>query len=100
MTGSPAINAGNPNFNPPPDYDQRGPGYLRIVNNRIDIGAFEVQPAYAAQVQQPIDVDGTSVFNVKRGVVPARFTLTQDGAATCALPAATIAVYRTGTGGN
>ena len=50
-------------------------------------------PAYAAQVQQPIDADGSSVFNVKRGVVPAKFNLTQDGAATCALPPATIAVY-------
>ena len=57
-------------------------------------------PAYAAQIQQPIDADGTSVFNVKRGVVPVKFTLTLDGVATCDLPPATIAVYRTGTGGN
>jgi hypothetical protein len=26
-----------------PDYDQRGNGYPRVVNGRIDIGAFEVQ---------------------------------------------------------
>ena len=57
-------------------------------------------PAYAAQVQQPINANGTSVFNVKRGVVPVKFTLTLNGVATCNLPAATIAVYRTGTGGN
>ena len=43
LVGSPAINMGNPNFTPPPDYDQRGPGYPRVVSNRIDIGAFEVQ---------------------------------------------------------
>ena len=43
LAGSPAINMGNPNFTPPPDYDQRGPGYPRVVSNRIDIGAFEVQ---------------------------------------------------------
>jgi hypothetical protein len=43
LTGSPAIDAGNPNFIPPPDYDQRGPGYPRVVNGRIDIGSFEVQ---------------------------------------------------------
>jgi hypothetical protein len=43
LTGSPAINMGDPNFTPPPDYDQRGPGYPRVVNGRIDIGAFEVQ---------------------------------------------------------
>ena len=163
LTGSPAIDAGDPSFTPPPDYDQRGPGFPRVVNNRIDIGAFEVQasptptptatatatatptptatftptpeptstptatatatatatptsmptatptpaptstptptptptPAYAAQVQQPINPDGSSVFNVRRGVVPVKFTLTQGGVATCALPPATIAVTRT-----
>src|SRR5438477_7706980 len=34
----------------------------------------------------------------RRGVVPVKFTLTQDGVATCALPAATIAVTRTSGG--
>ena len=53
---------------------------------------------YAAQIQQPIDADGTSVFNVKRGVVPVKFTLTLNGVATCALPPATIAVTRTAGG--
>src|SRR4029450_7767982 len=43
LPGSPAINAGDPSFTPPPDYDQRGPGYPRVVDDRIDIGAFEVQ---------------------------------------------------------
>jgi len=43
LPGSPAIDAGDPNFTPPPDYDQRGPGFDRVVNGRIDIGAFEVQ---------------------------------------------------------
>jgi N-acetylneuraminic acid mutarotase len=43
LPASPAINAGNPNFTPPPLYDQRGPGYARVVNGRIDIGSFEVQ---------------------------------------------------------
>ncbi|HVM61863.1 MAG TPA: choice-of-anchor Q domain-containing protein [Verrucomicrobiae bacterium] len=41
--GSPAIDAGNPNFTPPPYFDQRGPCFLRVVRGRIDIGAFEVQ---------------------------------------------------------
>ncbi len=150
LVGSPAIDMGDPNFTPPPDYDQRGPGFDRVMNGRIDIGAFEVQasptptptptatptatatstptptptatatptatptstptptptptptltPAYAAQVQQPINPDGSSVFNVRRGVVPVKFTLTLDGVPTCDLPPATIAVYRTGTGGN
>jgi len=162
LPGSVAIDAGDPNFMSPPDYDQRGPGFSRVYNGLLDVGAFEVQPtptptptstptatatatatstptatatatatptatatatatatptatptstptstptptatpAYAAQVQQPINADGSSVFNVRRGVVPVKFTLTADGAPTCDLPAATIAVYRAGTGGN
>src|SRR6266496_1693761 len=43
LPGSPAIDAGDPKFTPPPYYDQRGPGFDRVVNNRIDIGAFEVR---------------------------------------------------------
>jgi hypothetical protein len=101
LSGSPAIGAGDPNFTPPPYYDQRDSGYDRVANGRIDIGAFEVQAVpspYAGQVQQPINADGSSVFSVRRGVVPVKFTLTQGGVATCALPAATIAVTRTAGG--
>src|SRR6266496_788844 len=47
LPGSPAMDAGNPNFIPPPDYDQRGPGFLRVRNGRIDIGSFEVQTGTA-----------------------------------------------------
>jgi len=43
LPGSPAINAGNPNFTPPPLFDQRGSGFDRVVNGRIDVGSFEVQ---------------------------------------------------------
>jgi hypothetical protein len=43
LLGSPAIDAGDPSFTPSPDYDQRGPGFARVVNSRIDIGSFEVQ---------------------------------------------------------
>ena len=43
LPGSPAIDTGDPNFTPPPLYDQRGPGYPRIANGRIDKGSFEVQ---------------------------------------------------------
>ncbi len=50
---------------------------------------------FKAQVQQPINADGSSVFSVKRGVVPVAFTLTSDGVATCQLPPATISVTRT-----
>jgi hypothetical protein len=98
LSGSPAIDAGEPNFTPPPDYDQRGPGYVRVAHGRVDIGAFEAQtvmPSYAGQVQPPINADGTSSFNFRRGVVPVKFNLTQGGVATCDLPPATIAVTRT-----
>jgi hypothetical protein len=44
LPGSPAIDAGDPNFTPPPDYDQRGPGFVRVFNGRIDVGSFELQP--------------------------------------------------------
>jgi hypothetical protein len=43
LPGSPAINAGDPSFTPPPFFDQRGPGFDRVVSDRIDIGSFEVQ---------------------------------------------------------
>jgi hypothetical protein len=50
----------------------------------------------AATVQQPINADGSSTFTAKRGVVPVKFTLTDNGAATCDLPPATITVTRVG----
>jgi hypothetical protein len=53
LPGSPAINAGDPNFTPPPLYDQRGPGFNRVVNSRIDIGAFEVQAATPTPTPTP-----------------------------------------------
>ncbi len=56
-----------------------------------------VQP-YTAEVQQPINSDGSSVFSVRRGVVPVKFTLSQGGTQTCALPSATIALTRTSGG--
>src|SRR5262249_48293133 len=50
--GSPAIDAGDPNFVSPPSTDQRGVGFARLVNGRIDIGAFE---------RQASDIDPTLV---------------------------------------
>jgi hypothetical protein len=48
LADSPAIDAGNPNYNPnnlqpPLIYDQRGFGFDRVKRARSDIGAFEVQ---------------------------------------------------------
>ena len=48
LPGSPAVNAGDPNFTPPPFYDQRGSPFVRVFNGRIDIGAFEMQPRHHA----------------------------------------------------
>ena len=109
LTGSPAIDAGK-NF-AIGTTDQRGPDFVRAFDDPsiananggdgTDIGAFEVQAApsqYAASIQQPINADGTSVFNSRRGVVPVKFTLTLGGVATCNLPLATISVTRTAGG--
>ena len=42
LSGSPAINAGDPNFVPPPEFDQRGAGFFpRVQAGRLDIGAYE-----------------------------------------------------------
>jgi len=38
---SPAFNAGDPNFTPPPNFDERG--FNRVARGRLDIGAFELQ---------------------------------------------------------
>jgi len=54
-----------------------------------------VRPAFAATVQPPVDAAGTSVFGLKRGVVPIKFTLALGGAPTCTLPAAAIKLTRT-----
>jgi hypothetical protein len=57
-----------------------------------------LKPPYAAQVQPPINADGSSVFKANRGVVPVKFTLTLNGAPTCQLPPATVSLGRiTGT---
>ena len=65
LPGSPAIDRGDPAFVPPPDFDQRGDGFPRVVNSRLDMGAFEVQsgavPAGRAWLRSLGDInrDGT-----------------------------------------
>lgn len=54
LPGSPAVNAGDSNFASPPFYDQRGPGFDRVVNGRVDIGSFEVQESTPGQTPRPI----------------------------------------------
>jgi len=53
LPGSPAIDAGDPSFSPPPFIDQRGTGFARVVNGRIDIGSFEVQAVRASPTPRP-----------------------------------------------
>jgi hypothetical protein len=44
LPGSPAIDAGDPNFTPPPFHDQRGSCFYRVFGRRIDVGSVEIQP--------------------------------------------------------
>lgn len=39
--GSPAVDAGDPAFTAPPEYDQRGSGFPRVLSGRLDMGAHE-----------------------------------------------------------
>jgi len=83
-----------PNPGPTPD-----PTTLTIYASVTSLSPFEIAKLkFRGHVQQPVNVDGSSVFSVRRGVVPVKFTLTQDGTSTCGLPAATIAVTRTAGG--
>jgi hypothetical protein len=65
LPGSPAIDAGNNAY--ATNFDQRGPGFPRIVNGIIDIGAFEVQAATKAthySISAPASAVAGSAFNV------------------------------------
>jgi hypothetical protein len=70
LAGSPAIDAGD-NANAPA-CDQRGPGFPRIVNGVIDIGAFEVQNGSHAQVSLAV----TGFPAITTAGVPGSFTVT------------------------
>ena len=63
LPGSPAIDAGDNSLSPGP-YDQRGPGYPRIVDGIIDIGAFESQIPYAGAAQAFVVAPDGSLWEV------------------------------------
>lgn len=59
LPGSPAIDAGDAGFSPPPGVDQRGASFVRVFAGRIDMGAYEAQ----TQVQGDVDFDGDMDFD-------------------------------------
>jgi len=67
-----------------------------ICGSATSFSSFAIfESEYDGTIQQPINANGTSVFNANRGVVPVKFTLTLNGVRTCQLPPATVAVFRT-----
>jgi hypothetical protein len=78
-------------------------GLVRVVyqvqeagNFNIYARSFALPTVLAAEVQQPVNADGSSTFNGNRGVVPLKFMLTENGGPTCQLPPATLRLTRTG----
>lgn len=65
-----------------------------MLANNQDSATTQVNagPDYLGTIQQPINADGSSTFNSKKGVVPVKVTLKADGVSTCTLPPATIRV--------
>jgi hypothetical protein len=53
LSGSPAIDAGDPNFTPPPFHDQRGPCFYWVFGRRLDVGSLETQPGPRCPTPKP-----------------------------------------------
>ena len=85
LPGSRAIDAGDPNFSAPPDFDQRGMPFVRVSDGRIDMGAFEyqIEPIDFNDDKQLncVDVDELATAIVTRNHAP-RFDLTGDALVT------------------
>ncbi len=84
LNGSPAIDAGHPNFTPPPYYDQRGPVFWRIRNGRIDVGSFEVQAGTT-----PSPTPSPTASPTPTATATASATATVTATATAPLPSPT-----------
>lgn len=72
LPGSPALNAGDPSAvagqNDVAMFDQRGTGFNRIEDGRMDIGAYEVQVVEpSADFDEDGDVDGRDFLAWQRG---------------------------------
>jgi len=94
LQNSPAINAGNPNFNPysfnpPLLYDQRGPGFPRVVGGRLDIGVFRITTALRFQMgkylprQKPASETRRKLANSDRGTEPTALPSNLMGCGIC-----------------
>ena len=70
LPGSPAIDAGSnalavdPSTGKPLTTDQRGTGFVRIINGTVDIGAYEVQTSLVVTTQPPANVTAGSAFGL------------------------------------
>ena len=91
LPGSPAIDTGDVNFTPPPLFDQRGPGFNRVVNGRIDKGSFEVQFS-----STPTPTPSATATTTPTPTATATATTTPTATAT-ATPTATATATPTGT---
>jgi hypothetical protein len=67
-----------------------------VLGERFVVPGLVPGPTMTASVQPPINADGSSAFNAKRGVIPLKFTLTAEGTPTCDLPPASLTVARIG----
>lgn len=75
LPGSPVLDAGDPAFAPPPAYDQRGLGFPRVQNGRIDIGAVEAYYFPFSGFFSPV-ANPPALNSVQAGqTVPVRFSL-------------------------
>lgn len=106
LPGSPAINAGSPSFNPNAfipamTTDERGEGFARVKNGRIDAGSFEsdLVPALPADFNGNGVVDGADFLSWQRnfgktGAIKADGDANGDGN----VNAADLAAWKTGYG--
>ena len=95
LPGSPAIDAGSnalavDSMANPLTTDERGPGFNRIINNIVDIGAYEFQPPAIVTLTSSLNPSATGqtvTFTATLGLVPGSntpqgtVTFFSDGAA-------------------
>jgi hypothetical protein len=80
VRGSKAIDAGDPALIDPSDYDQRGAGFERVVNEVVDIGAYEYQaPAPVGGFTSP--ANGLEPLAPAMGLLAAIIALATSGVA-------------------